>query len=263
VLIGVVALVLTGLGVYFAAADTNPRGISENALALHGRVATTARLAFSIDTGGTSEVTGTLNLDIKNDELAGTISVPSVFSVTHYSVVLTDGHVYLGVPSLVSLLTTPWVSIPSPTPDLFPYGLELSKVKLDLPFLFALGRHHSSHDGPLTTYTITRAHVPLKLPASLPLSLPRSVSITTAITTASAGQLASAVATVSGRHLYFRLTVRVLSYDQPVHISAPPSNEVRPLTNQLRHLVLGRSSSPLSQLLSPAGLAALGQIRVN
>lgn len=265
------ALVLTGVGVYFAAADTNPTGLSDSSLALHGRPPTSLTADLSISTNGPNQITGTIEADLATGDLRGQINVPTVFATTSYTIIIDHGTVYLGAPSLESILTTPWVSIPKAVtsrsalnaanlvaPVLANSGHELTQI---LPAI--LGQVTVTHEGPFTTYHSTHVEPRLSIPKASGLKIPRDITLTSAVTVASAGQLASLSETLSDAHSYFRITLTVLSYDHPVHITAPPASSVRPLTPALRHQVLGNEKGGLNQLLTPAGIASLGQIRIN
>ncbi len=264
VALAVVSLLLTAIGVALAASDSN--SVADNAanLALHGKVPMTANASFVIDTGGPYQVTGEAALDFKHNRVAGSISIPTVFSMSTISVVVSNHQVYFGVPSLSSIVKKPWVTSPLPSGfDLFPVALTLAKIKVDLPFLRGIGHLTVKHDGALTTYTFVRHHLKLHSAAvGSQLKLPASVNVSLAITTASAGQLAAATLRVSTKSAHFSISLTILNYDHPVSITVPPKKDVTDLTKGLSRQFFGKSSSPLGQLLTPQGIASLGQIHV-
>ncbi len=255
------SVAVAGLITYVAVgATTSP---SDASLALHGSVPTTATMTLAIDTGGSAQITATVDVNFLDNEIAGTATVPGVFSPTTYNFVIANQHLYLGVPSLTSLVHSPWVSLPVTIPPLYPVSLEMSSVKVDLGLLGFLGTRTTSVQGPFTTYTYQRPSGSITLPSDVPLHIPHPVAITTTVTLASAGQLSAASITLSGRSLYLHATLTVTAYDVPVSITVPPARDVQPLTPALRERVLGSHAGKLNQLLTPAGIASLGQIRVN
>ena len=261
-MLAVVALSLTALGVVVAAVDNNPSGVSDAALALHGKAPHTAKIALTIDTSQQYQVTGTLDVNFDHNSFAGTLAIPTIFSTTHVSVVLFRHHLYAGIPALASIEKAPWISFPSSL-DLFGYGYALAKLKLDLPFLRALGPYTTTHQGPFTTYHFHGLKLPLPGINTKSTTFPRSARVSLDVTMASEGQVSSVVATVVAGAIHFKVTAQILSYNQPVKISAPPANMVQKSPSGLFGSRSGSQTNPITQLLTPAGIVALGQIHVS
>lgn len=266
IILAVVALVLTVAGVVWAATDSNP-GASEDALTLHGHTPTSAALSFTLSTGQSEQITGTMNFDFTKNEASGMMSVPAGLSTTTVGLVLAKNQVYVGIPTIASIVKTPWVSIPKTTPDLYPLSLEMAAITLDVNLLQEAGFHKkaTTKNGSLTTYTYTRSKAGIVAPPTLPIKLPHRATLTIAVTVASQGQLAGGTITLSSPSAHLSLSLTVLSYDQPVKIHVPSPSEVSPLTPALRNQVLGGSGAggTIGKILTPQGLGSLSQIRLN
>ena len=264
-LITALALALTTGGVIVAASDSNPEGINDAALALHGEAPRTGSFNITIDTGQQYQVTGTLNINFRKNQMAGTLNVATIFSTTHIGIIFAEKHLYLGLPSLKSLVHAPWVSVPVPNaPELFGLSIDLANPRVDiLRIMQTMGSVVTTKNGPLTTYTVVR-HTHLQIPIKTGINFGTSTTLTVSYTAASAGQLAAAMISVDSGKIHVTVHLTTTAYNAPVNTSPPPAGQVHDLTKALRRLIFGTANpSPISQLLTPAGIASLGQIRVS
>ena len=266
IILAVVALILTVTGVVIAATDSNPGGTGD-ALALHGKPPTSAVIDYTLSTGQAEQMTGTLNVDFTKNQASGTLSIPVGLSTTTVGVVLANDHLYLGVPSLSSVLHTPWVSMPYATPSLFGLSLEMAAPKLDFSLLTSKGftALAPEHNGSLTTYTFTRSAAHLSTPANVPLKLPHRLKLAISVTLGSEGQIAGLAITLSSPSAHLELALTVVSYNTKVDVGIPPTRDVSPLTKKIKKTILGTTGAggQINQLLTPQGLGALGQIHLN
>jgi hypothetical protein len=243
--VGAVALAGTGAGVYWASADSNPQGLSDAALNIAGRPPTSMTGTFDITTDQQNSITGTFSSNLQSGASKISLSIPLIFSTSTYYVEVVDGKVYVGAPSLSSVLGASWFSYPVKEPSLYAASAFLQDGKLitdELPTV--VGAKSVTTQGPFTTYHFTRS-APLETKALegtlgvLGIHLPTHFHTDTAITLASQGQISGASFTITGKGIFLQASVTVTSYDQPVTITPPPANQVHPLSENILQKVFG------------------------
>jgi hypothetical protein len=216
---------------------------------------TTASFSFTASISGLSKsgaiaLTGSGQVDLVND--AGSLSVTLPASVSKLipggsgapevvDVVLSGGTVYVQVPSLATLLGSPWISLALPAsatsaiPGIFTtVGGALGDVNEILTF--AQSHHASVHslgsstvDGTSVTGNSVSAHV-------------KGLSLAATLWANSSDQLVQATVKGTGkgaRHLGVSAVVNFSDYDAPVAITVPPSSEVRAIPLSVVTSVLG------------------------
>jgi hypothetical protein len=263
-LLAVVALALTGIGVAIAASDSNPGASSDSALALHGQNPKTATVALTISTGQQYNVTGTMDFNFQQDAARVTLSVPTVFSTTTVQAILKNHVLYFGSTALNSVSKKSWISSPvGSIVDLFPVEAEMAKAKVDVNYykqflgLAGIGKLVTTHNGPFTTYSVNSRHFPIPPQMGTPIKFPKYVTLSAAVTVAGAGQLSDLTVSLHSSSINFSIDLKVLSYNAPVQISAPPANETQKLSPAMSHQLFGSSASPLGQFLTPQQLQQL------
>ncbi len=264
VALAIVALTLTGVGVFIAASDANSAASRDAALALHGNNPTSARLALTISTGQRYDVTGTLDFNFVNNRAQATLAIPTVFSTTTVRAVLAGHELYVGSSALNSVVKKSWTAIPITSAfELFPIEGEMAKIRIDIPLLRKLPglnlltTERITHDGPFTTFTLSKTHLRLASTPAKGSMIPQFANVSVAVTVASAGQLADLAVTATSSTLNVSIDAKVLSYNSPVAIDVPASGQVQPLNAVLIRRLFAAKSSPLAQLLSAQQLAQL------
>ncbi len=265
-LLAVVALALTGVGVAFAATDSNPSSASDASLALHGQNPKSAEIAVTISTGQQYDVTGTVNLDFQHNAASASLSVPTVFSTTTVRAIYKNQQLFVGSSALNSVATKSWTQLPGVASlNLFPIEAELAKAQVDVnnyrQFLGGLGADKltTTHNGPFTTYSVSASHFAIPAQVTSKLKAPKHVSIDASVTVASEGQLAGLTVSLHSSSLNLSVSFKVLSYNAPITITAPPANQVQHVKGSTTQ-ILGSKNSPIGQLLSPQQILRLHTI---
>jgi hypothetical protein len=238
-----------------ASARAKPRHVHHVVTAAATAPVTTASFSFTASINGLSKLgaialSGSGQVDLVND--AGSLSVTLPASISKLipggsgspevvNVVLSGGTVYVQVPSLATLLGSPWISLALPSsatsaiPGIFTtVGGALGDVNEILAF--AQSHHASVHslgsstvDGTSVTGNSVTAHV-------------KGFGLTATLWANSSDQLVQATVTGTGkgaRHLGVSAVVNFSDYDAPVTITVPPSSEVRAIPLSVVTSVLG------------------------
>lgn len=259
IVIGVVALVLTGLGIAFAATNNASAG-ADAALAFPGHVPNYASANMVITTGHGVKMTGTAKMDFAHSAAEITVNVPAFFSMVQVDARLVGSTLYVTSPALQESVKRPWISVPlSSAPDFFPIQASLATFAPNAYLLSGLGHVSVVRSGPFTTYSIVSTR---PIPTNAMGLIPTHATILVSVRTAGKGQLADVNASVGEGRRHLIVGLHVTSYVQPVHISAPPASEVQSLPSSVGSSI-ANGKTPISQLLTPSGIASLGQIQVH
>ncbi len=241
--LAVVALGLTVTGVVIAATDSSVPGSSgADALALNGYPPTTATIDLTASTAAGSAVSGTVAVDFSTGALEAQVQIPLAFSSVSADLRMVNGHTYLGIGNLASVVGAPWVSVPSPRIGL--YGIALEMTKPDIALISAYDSRTVSTANGITTYTFHWAHSHYHAPAAFPLSVPAGSAVTLALSVGSQGELTGGTLTTTTRSSTMTISMTVTSYNRPVHVTAPPAGQVRPITGSQLGKILGGLSLP-------------------
>jgi hypothetical protein len=254
-----VALALTLTGVIYAATDANPGAIAKDPLALNGYPPKSAEFQIKVSTGQAYSLNATVDVNFKTDSAQAQLLVPLLFSATQINLRLVHDHLYVGSPNLSSIFGSTWVATPVKTPSLF--GLSLELTKPDVSLISGLGHETVTKSGYSTTYAFQRDNVILATPSKSPVKLPTSFTVDVSITVGSQGELSAATVSESSKSSTLIASLNVVSYNHSVHVSAPPSREVKAVNlSQIEKLL---AQSPFKDLLSPQNLGSLGEIQLN
>src|SRR5487761_2397423 len=241
-----VSLALTVTGVVIAATDSSPAGNSDP-LALHGYPPRSAQLHVVISTGQAYEVTADLNINFRTDALSARVYAPLLFSAVEVDARLVHRHVYLTSPNLSTIIGTRWLSMNAGQPSL--YGLSLEMTHPELGLISGFTQKTVTRSGPFTTYDYRRANVSITAPQGLPVTVGQS------------GEITATRLVVTSKHSTASVTVTVTSYNGPARIVAPPARQVTPVDTSRLGQIFGSPS--LGNLLSPQGIASLGQVSLS
>jgi hypothetical protein len=264
IFIGALAVALTVLGISLALSDTNSSGSSDAALALHNQNPRSAHIALTISTGQQYDVTGTLDFNFVDNAARASIAVPTVFSTTNVDAILSRNYLYVGSSVLNAITKKKWIASPqSYALDLFAIEGEMAKIRVDIPVLRKLPglnqltTERTTHNGPFTTYLFSNQHFSLAGVSAKGGLIPQTANATVAVTVASAGQLAELKVMLVSTTSNVSLDAKVLSYNAPVTITAPPASSVQPLSAALNRKLYGSSKSPFFHLFKSSQLAQL------
>jgi hypothetical protein len=254
-----VALALALTGVIYAATDSNPAGIPKDPLALNGYPPKTADFELKVSTGAAYSLNANVDVNFAKNSAQAQLLVPLVFSATSINLRLINGQLYVGSSNLSSIFGAGWISTSVKTPSLF--GLSLELTKPDIALISGFSKKTVTKSGYLTTYHYQRDNVILSLPSSSPVKMPSGATIDVNITVGSQGELTAATVSETSKTSKVLISLNVLSYNQPVHISAPPSNDVKKVNISILQKLL--SETPYKKLFSPKNLGSLGKIQIS
>jgi hypothetical protein len=254
-----VALALTVTGVVLAATDPNAGGNQKDPLALNGYPPRTAQLHVVISTGQAYNVTADVNVDFVRNAVAADLQIPLLFSATHVDLRLVGRHLYATSPNLGAIIGSRWLSTKVSTPSL--YGLSLEMTRPDIGLINGFPQETVTHTGYLTTYRFHRDNVAIATPSGLPFKVPARATIDFSITLGQQGELTATSFKVTSTHSTASVTVTVVSYNAPAHVSAPPARDVTPLNSTQIGRIFGSTS--IGNLFNPRAITSLGQIRLN
>ncbi len=255
----IAALALTVTGVTLAATDPNPSGAAKDPLVLNGYPPKSTQLHVTVSTGQAYNVTADVNVNFVTNDVRAQLQVPMFFSATQVDLRLVNSHLYAGSGNLSKIIGSSWLATPLSQPSL--YGLSLEMTKPDISLISGFSQETITHSGYNTTYSYHRDNVAITAPNGLPVTLPTRAAVDFSITLGSQGELTASSFTVTSKTSTASISVAVLSYNQPADITAPPASDVKQVnTSQLQKLF---GSLPVTNLLSPKGVASLGQIRLN
>lgn|SRR5487761_2037367 len=253
-----VSLALTVTGVVIAATDSSPAGNSDP-LALHGYPPRSAQLHVVISTGQAYEVTADLNINFRTDALSARVYAPLLFSAVEVDARLVHHHAYLTSPNLSTIIGTRWLSMNAGQPSFYGLSLEMTHPELDL--ISGFTQKTVTRSGPFTTYDYRRENVSITAPQGLPVTVPTRAAIDFSVTVGQSGEITATRLVVTSKHSTASVTVTVTSYNGPARIVAPPARQVTPVDTSRLGQIFGSPS--LGNLLSPQGIASLGQVSLS
>lgn len=252
-------VVAVAVGVVVALRGGPSGGVPLSRLDLHGAPAQTAVLAVSFGDGGEYTVTGTVDVSFSTGRVAATLTVPTLLSSETFRLFAAGSAVDVNAPVFSSLLTEPWVSVAS-----VPLSLDGLRQWLDHVPLGALahtlGPATERRTGQTVSYAFA-ATVGLRAPRHPPIAVPAEAHLAVTVVVGPSGQF------IRGRFAYRTpvdfdvLTVRALSYDRAVSITAPQLAKTEALTPALRVRLFGTVHGHINRLLTPAGLRELAAVR--
>ena len=249
----ILAIVATGLtifGVVVAATDPNPSGVATDPLALNGYPPTSANLSVTVSSSQSFDVTATVAVNFQEATAEAQVNLPAEFTAASIDARLVDGQLYLRSADVTS---GSWQSTPVKVPTLF--GLSLELVRPDLNLISGFSETKSTN-GYATTYVFTKHDVAVSNIATTSTS--KVGEVVWSITVGKQGEVTGSNLVVSTKHDTTTVNVQVLSYNQPVHVEAPPANQVQVMTPATRREFL----RPLRSLsfVVPQSLTHLGQV---
>jgi len=221
-LIAAIAFALTVAGVVLAATDSNPLGISKDPLALHGYPPKTADVALSLQSGSGAGLTAQLQVDFAKGRVEAHVQFPIIFTAVNEELRLVGGHLYVRG---ASVARGPWLGVPLKSPNFF--GVSLEMIKPDIALITGLNKT-VQHSGYETIYTFSRQAVALNVLGAKGRSTLGSLRWT--IITGASGEVVSSSLELTSHQRTTTLSLNVLSYNQPVHVSAPAAKDVHALT---------------------------------
>jgi hypothetical protein len=254
-----VALALTLTGVIYAATDSNPAGIAKDPLALNGYPPRTADFELTVSTGQKYNLNANVAVNFRKNSAQAQLLIPLVFSDASINVRLVKGHLYVGSSNLSSIFGASWISTAAKNPSLF--GLSLEMTKPDVALITGFNKKTVTKNGYLTTYRYERDNVILSLPSSSPVKMPAGTTIDVTITVGSQGELTAATVSESSKSSKVVISLNVLSYNQPLDVSVPPTNQVKKVNISILRKLL--SGTPFKKLLSPKYLGSLGKTQIS
>jgi hypothetical protein len=259
VALAAVALALTLTGAIYAATDANPAAIPKDPLALHGYPPKTANLQITVSTGQAYNLTANVVVNFRKNQVEAQLLVPLLFSATAVDLRLVHGDLYVGSPNLSSIFDASWITTHVSTPSFF--GLSLELTKPDISLISGFNKKSTTKSGYLTTYRFQRDNVILTTPSKSPIKMPASATVDISITVGGQGEFTSATVSETSKTSTLKLTLNVLTYNQPTHIVAPPASDVKPVSSAALQKLL--NETPLKGLLSMKDLGSLGTIQLN
>ena len=253
VLLAVVALALTVMGIVFAATDPNPAGTAKDTLALNGYPPTSANLQVTIS-GQSFQMTANVTVNFTTNDVEAVVDLPAVLSASSVEARLVDKNLYIRSADVSS---GTWLR--TSTPGLSLFGLSLEMTKPDLYLLTGFKRT-VTHNGSTTTYDLVRTDVPATNPFghTQPAHLG---TINWSVTVGSQGEVVQSTLVVSTASSSTTVSVQVLSYNAPAHISAPPASEVKTMSPKVQQEFFSALGS-LSFVL-PSNITSLGQAQLS
>ena len=224
-----------------------------------------AEMVFTIENGDGTTINGAATMDMRagRDAIDGYIEFPVIIAKAHINMRLVDGKFYVGSPMLRSSLGASWLSSDVGSMDLAGLALEMAKPEFALLSQGLGVRPTITRDGDNTIRTYTQGAVGLS-------SLGRDASVT--ITTGPQGQVLDVVirilptkdsvpkvssgTSVTAAVATMTVSMHMVSYNQPVAITAPKKSDVKPMTSDSLNSLAG-GNPLLKGLLGGGALSAL------
>jgi len=247
--VGIVALALTATGIGLAATDPNPAGLAKDALRLNGYPPKTGTFLLSVDSGSLPTVSADVAIDFTNDAARASFAVPNLLGAAKLDLLAANNHVYLGTPTLASVLGASWLDLGSSSPNYF--GLSLELTRPDIGLITAYTKETVTKHGYDTTYAFTQPDSSLSLGG---LKVPAGSTVHYSITVGSQGEVVGGTLAWRSNSSNVSVSVRVLSYNTKFSISPPPKGSVRSIDSSAVEKLLGPDASTLRGLLSPSTL---------
>ena len=251
ILLAVVAAALTATGVVIAATDNNPSAVVIDHLALNGYPPKSANLLVTVSTGQSYGLSANVRVNFVTNAIAATLNFPLVFSIAAVDVRLVDNHLFA---SSASTSSGGWIELPYKLRSLFGSSLELTKP--DISLISGFGQEVITKTNDQTTFTYTRDNIAVSNILSSSNKSAGLGNLVWSITTGSQGEVTSSSVSIMSQHSSTKVSAVVLSYNQPVHVVAPPASTVHPVPSSLLRQIF--SSSLLKSIMLPQNLSSLG-----
>jgi hypothetical protein len=253
--LAVVALALTVTGVVIAATDQNPSSEAKDPLVLNGYPPKTANLLVSVSTGASFGLSANVAVNFDNNRIDAVVRFPLIVSTAAIELRALNKHLYVRSADVSS---GPWLAIAYKVPALFGVALELTKPDINLITGFTKAIIKSGYS---TTYSFYRDHVALESLLGTKSSTSTLGSVHWTITVGSQGEVTQSTLHVTSKKSTTIISVKVLSFNQPVKIVAPSAKDVTPMSsNALEHLL---SAEKFTSFLIPRDLTSLSQSDVS
>ncbi|MFY9783608.1 MAG: hypothetical protein WAK12_08775 [Acidimicrobiales bacterium] len=251
IVIAVVALALTVTGVVIAATNSNASGPAKDPLALNGYPPKTADLLVTVSTGSGVTLNANLDVNFTTNQAQAVANFPLVITTASVNLCFAEGDVY---ERSADVSSGPWYWAKLKLPNLFGVSLEMTKPDIDLITGF---QKTVTKSGYSTTYQFHRTDVALSHLLGKAKANSALGSIRWTITVGSQGELSQSTLVEQTKRSTIDLSVTVLSYNQPVHVSVPSSSNLEPLSRSAFYKLL--SSVNFSSLLIPSGLTSFSK----
>lgn len=252
IVVAVVALALSVLGVVLAATDANPAGKVVDHLALNGYPPKTANATLTLTNGTGATLSANVSINFRRNEVGATLDFPLVFTNVAVNALVEHDRLYLRSGEASN---GTWYAFKVPTPSLFGLALELTKP--DVGLITGLHERVTRAQGS-TTYVFTKRDVALTTLVSTKDSLG---SLRWSITTGPQGEITVSELALRAGQTTTTLRLVIESYNQPAHLSAPPTAQVKQLSPSLLRQVL--KNPALSGFLVPDGLQTAADARAS
>lgn len=248
--LAVFATALTVFGVTYAATDSNSSGVAKDPFVLHGYPPKSADLLVTISTGQAYTLSANVNVNFNTSSVEAVVHFPLVFSVTSVDLRLVGKRVYAQAADISS---GTWLAFPIHPPAFF--GLSLEMTKPDISFIKGLKETSVTKSGYETTYNYSRDNVALRNLVGVAKNAVVLGSLKLSVSEGASQEFTGGVMTMKSAHASTKVTVQVLSYNQPASIAAPsPSNVKTVVGSTLPQLF---KSSSITSILIPEDFTAL------
>jgi hypothetical protein len=243
---GVLAVGVTGAIVSTASASGSSKVVSHKAAS----AVTTADLNFTLSVSGVAAspvtVTGSGEVDFGNDAASLTVTIPAALaqmipggsdSPETVNAVLSDGTVYLEVPSLASIVGEPWISVALPTKatTALPGGFtKVASALGDVNTIITFAQKHHATVTSLGTATVNTVQATgNQIAGSYTTKKGTTLTLTGSVWADASNHLVQGNLSVSGTGakgpVGVTATVNLSGYGTPVTVTVPPSSEVKPV----------------------------------
>jgi hypothetical protein len=244
------ASALTIFGVVYAATDTNATGAAKDPFTLRGYPPKSADLLVTVSTGQSYTLNANVNVNFNTSSVDAIVHFPLVFSVTSVDLRLVGKRVYAQAADISS---GTWLSFPVRPPGFF--GLSLEVTKPDISFIKGLKETSVTKSGYETTYNYFRRDVALRNIIGSSKNAIVLGSLSLSVTEGASQEFIGGEMTMKSAHAMTKVTVQVLSYNQPAVISAPPASDVKTVVGSTLPKIF--ASSSITSILIPENVTSL------
>ncbi len=244
------ASALTVFGVVYAATDSNASGVAKDPFVLHGYPPKSADLLVTISTGQAYTLSANVNVNFNDSAVEAVVHFPLVFSVTSVDLRLVGKRVYAQASDISS---GTWLAFPVRPPGFF--GLSLEVTKPDIAFIKGLKETSVTKSGYLTTHSYSRHDVALRNILGSAKNAVVLGSLKLSVTEGSGQEFTGGTLTMKSGHAMTKVTVQVLSYNQPAVIAAPSAGDVKTVVGSTLPKLF--SSSSITSILIPEDFTSL------
>ncbi len=219
-------------------------------LVLQGRAPRTVNMAMTLTTGGSLQVSGTITMDATTNSLSAQLQVPVITAATTIDVRALHGRLYLTSPNLANASGPVWYTQDVQWPPIA--GLSRYLEKPNAALLTLLANARVTHEGYATIYEFQRSKVALGtlVTKKSTSAVTETGSLTARLTTGAQGEFTALWLSLATASATTTITLRVLSYNHPTTIVAPPtSRSSTPAAPLLRELL---TSGALGSIVLPS-----------